>query len=294
MARTREHIIESESRRIVSSTLPAERFVERDQTERDYGIDMSFEHFYEGEPTGRLLLLQIKGTDAEPHAEGKRTIPFDAKVKHLLRCERFATPILLVWVPVKDHAQRAWFLWVQSYIRIGLEYDNPKWRSQKTVRLHIPTSNLLGDPRMENKLVHIAGDPSRSAAFGQLSRLAHEARWAMDDPETLASIFKAALGLDAIFGDPTWQWGQDQRAMIEKGLLACELALAGRDPSDEQLREIGWFLEVMPPLDEWEHRWHLLAIGAQHCARLMSAAVALYYDNRLRHSVWKAVGDHDF
>lgn len=294
MARPREHVIETESRRIVAASLSAERFVERDQTERDYGIDMSLEHFDGGEPTGRFLLLQIKGTDGHPPADGQASIPFNAKVKDLLRCERFATPILLIWVPVQDPARRAWFLWIQSYIAIVLQYGNPEWRGQRSVRLHIPTHNLLGDPDMENKLAHIAGDPSRAKAFGQLSRLAHEARWAMDNPASLAPIFEEALTLSPIFGDRSWRWGQDQRGMIEKGLLACRLAFSGQDPTDDQLREIGWLLEKPPAADDWEHRWDLLAMGAQHCAHLMSTAVALYYDDRLRHTVWEAVGDHDF
>ena len=294
MARSREHIIETESRRIVAAALPAERFVERDQTERDYGIDMSLEHFHEGEPSGRLLLLQVKGTDGDIPTNVGENIPYDIAVKNLLRCERFATPILLVWVPVQDERRRAWFLWIQSYVRIVLNHDNPDWRTQKYVRLHIPKDNLLGDPAVEGKLVHIGGDPARAAAFGQLSRLAHHARWAMNDPRALAPVFREALELQAIFGDPTWRWGQDQRRVIEKGLLSCDLALAGQDPTDNQLREIGWHLEKAPPDDDCEGRWSLLAHGAQNCARLMSNIVALYYDDRLRHTVWQAVGDHEF
>lgn len=294
MARSREHIIETESRRIVAATLPADRFMERDQTERDYGIDMSIEHFDEGEPSGRLLLLQLKGTDGNPPTAAEKTIPYDVAVKTLLRCERFATPILLVWVPVRDERRRAWFLWIQSYIRIVLNHDNLDWRTQKYVRLHIPTDNLLGDPAVQRKLVHIGGDPARAAAFGQLSRLAHHARWAMSDPKALAPVFREALELRAIFDDPTWRWGQDQRRMIEKGLLSCDLALAGRDPTDDELRKMGWHLGEGLPEDDWESRWSLLAQGAQNCARLMSNVVALYYDDRLRHTVWQAVGDHDF
>jgi hypothetical protein len=293
VARTRAHIIETESRRIVAAAMPATSWVERDQTERDYGIDLTLEHFAEDEPSGRILLLQIKGTDGPaPEAEAT-TIPFDLEVRGLRRVERFAAPILLVWVPVNDPSKRAWFLWLQSYIRIVLNHETPDWRTQTTIRVHIPVANEFG-PLNEGKLAHIAGEPERAAAFGQLSRLAHAARWAMDDPRELALILAEALELEAIFGDPTWVWGQDQRGMIEKGLLACNLAIAGLDPTDEDLRAIGWFLESAPDPDDWEHRWDLLAQGAQHCARLMSTAVALYFDDRLRHTVWRSIDDHDF
>ena len=43
-----------------------------------------------------------------------------------------------------------------------------------------------------------------------------------------------------------------------------------------------------------ESEWDLLAAGAEHCAQLMSTAVAIYYDDRLRHTVWDTTGDHDF
>jgi len=197
-------------------------------------------------------------------------------------------------VPVNDDEGRVWFVWVQGYIRMVLDYENPEWRSQKFVRIHIPCDNKLGPDEIERKLVHIAGDPARSAQFGQLSRLAHEARWAMDDPRVLLPIFDEALALDAIFGDPSWEWGQMQRMMLEQGLLACRIALRGVAPTDEELVEIGWHLESGPLPKDSEHRWDLLASGAQHCAQLISTAVALYYDNRLRNTVWKVQGDHDF
>lgn len=294
MARPREHVIETLSRRVVAATLPAESFVEREQTERDYGIDMALEHFADGEPSGRVLLLQLKGTDRPAPTEDETAITFQAEVKALARCERFATPILLVWVPVTDPEGRSWFLWVQSYLRVVLEREKPGWRSQKTVRLHIPTSNLLGAPSNEGRLVHIAGEPARASAFGQLSRLAHSARWNTDDANTLAEIFREALRLEPIFGDTSWDWGQLQRGMIERGLMACELALSGKDPTDAQLREIGWGVPEPIGADSWEYRWSLLASGAQHCAQLMSTAVATYYDDRLRYSMWEAAGDHDF
>ena len=289
MARSREHVIETESRRIVANHFPAERWVERDQTERDYGIDMTIEHFAGSEPSGRLLLLQIKGTD-DPVPDDK-ALPFDMAVKSLKRCERFATPILLMWVPVQDERRRVWFLWLQSYIRIVLDHENPDWRGQKYVRLHMPIDNELGEAT-EGKLIHIAGEPARAAAFGQLSRLAHEARWAADDPRRLAPIFEEALLLEPIFADESWQWGQDQRHMIEKGLLACQVAITGRDPTDSDLREIGW--TVNDQSKGSEERWRMLAAGAAHCAELMSTAVAMYYDDRLRHTTWNAIGDHDF
>jgi len=97
MARTRQHVIETESRRIVASLLPAERFLERDQTERDYVIDLVVECFDDGEPTDLHLLLQIKVTDVMPSDDTNSVLAYDVAVKHLLRATRFVTPCL--WRP---------------------------------------------------------------------------------------------------------------------------------------------------------------------------------------------------
>jgi hypothetical protein len=218
IARTPEHVIETESRRIVASLLPADRFLERDQGERDYGIDLTVECFDDGEPSGALLLLQLKGTAANPPGTGATTIPFDYRVTHLLRAERFATPVLLVWCPVSADEPCCWFLWLQSYI---------------------------------------------------------------------------AVVLDAIFGDQRWEWARNQRHILECGLRACELAIRGTDPTDEELQEIGWHFETPRDLTG-NDRFERLARTAQHCAQMLSSTVAVYFDDRLRHTVWTAEGDHDF
>lgn len=304
-ARTPEHIVETKSRRIVASLLPAERFLERDQGERDYGIDLAVECFDDGEPSGALLLFQLKGTaGSEPSAEAM-TIPFDFTVERLRRVERFSTPVLLVWCPVDAKEPCCWFLWLQSYINVVLNHEKPKWRAQQTVRLHIPVGNRLPDDRCYDRLRHIAGHPARTGEMGQLSRIVHEAPFLFDDPAALRERFAEALSLDAIYGDDRWAWAREQRRIVECGLRACDLAIRGTDPTDNELRETGWVLappdaprvEGGPPRGEdltGEQRFEFLAYAAQHCARMLSSTVAVYFDDRLRHTMWTAEGDHDF
>lgn len=307
MARTREHIIETQTRRIVPSLLPAERFVERDQTERDYGIDLVVECFDDGEPTGAYLLFQLKGTDVAPPEQNTKSISFDAKVKHLRRAERFVTPIILVWCPVQAEPQRFWFLWLQDYIRVVLNNSKPKWREQGTIRLFIPNDNVVSsaDEFALARLRHIANHPRRLEQFGQLARLTHAAPFVWNDPAKLAPLFKEVLKLDAIFGDRNWTWSNYQRGVVEKGLRACEIALQGIDPTDDQLRETGWLLSddtegtraSGPPRAcdlNGEDRWSYLEYGAKHCARLLLNMVAVYFDDPLRHTLWLDVEDHDF
>ena len=307
MARTREHIIETETRRIVPALLSPERFVERDQTERDYGIDLVVECFDEGEPTGAYLLFQLKGTDHLPPEQDVKSISFDAEVKHLRRAERFVTPILLIWCPVQAEPRRFWFLWLQEYIRVVLNNSKPEWREQGTIRLFIPNTNVISlkDEAGLSRLRHIANHPRRLEQFGQLARLTHEAPFVWDDPARLALLFEEVLKLDAIFGDSDWTWSKYQRQVVEKGLLSCEIALQGIDPTDDQLRATGWILSDETEgtrVDEpprvcdlsWEDRWNYLASGARHCARLLLNMVAVYFDDSLRHTLWICEEDHDF
>jgi hypothetical protein len=286
-------VIETESRRTVTSLLPADRFLERDQGERDYGIDLSVECFDEGEPSGAILLAQLKGAAVGSPEVGAQSIPFDFKVDRLVRVERFSTPVLLFWCPVRADESCAWFLWLQSYIAVVLDQDVPDWRAQESVRLHIPIDNRLPDDRQLSRLRHIAGHPARTAAMGQLARTLHEALFFLEDPPRLRACFEEALGLDAIYGDPQWTWAQDQRWVAETGLRACELALRGTDPTDQELSELGWrFRSSMRP--DGPERFSCLGETAQRCARKLSNTIAVYFDDRLRHTVWQECGDHDF
>lgn len=235
MARTREHVIETETRRIVVSLLPADQFVERDQSERDYGVDLIVECFDAGEPSGAYLLFQLKGTDNLPPAPDAKSIAFDLEVKRLRRAERFITPLLLIWCPVQAEHRVFWFLWLQEYIRVVLNNEKPKWREQETVRLHIPVENLVSTANEQSlrRLRHTANHPRRLEQFGQLARITHEAPFVWDDPSKLLLLFEEALRLDAIYGDPRWDWGRFQRRVVEKGLLSCQIALRSIDPTEE-------------------------------------------------------------
>ena len=304
-ARTPEHIIETRSRRIVADLLPPERFLERDQGERDYGVDLAVECFDNAEPSGAVLLMQIKGTERDAPAPEAQTVPFDMQVDHLKRVERFATPFLLVWCPVNAEERCFWFLWLQTYIRVVLDQENPNWRAQTTVRLHIPTANRAPSEGVYDRLRHIAGHPARTAQMGQLSRIIHEAPFLFSDPAALRERFVEALSLDAIYGDDSWGWSRLQRRVVECGLRACDLALRGTVPTDDELRSTGWLLapagtpraEGGPPRGEdlsEDQRFEWLAYAAQHCARMLSNTVAVYFDDRLRHTLWTTEGDHAF
>lgn len=58
--RTETHRIDTQAVRVVRSKLTPD-WVERSVEDRDYGIDMMLEAFDGDQPTGILILLQIKG-----------------------------------------------------------------------------------------------------------------------------------------------------------------------------------------------------------------------------------------
>ena len=106
--RAQQHEIDTQARKLVPLALPR-GWEHREATGRDYGIDMSVEIFDEGRATGKVLFLQIKGTDGE----AKRTalgVYFDVEVKHLKYALLFSAPMLLCICPV--NADEATFHYV--------------------------------------------------------------------------------------------------------------------------------------------------------------------------------------
>lgn len=88
--RPRQHELEDLSRRAFTSAIPA-RFVFEDRT-NDYGIDGSVELFRDGETTGELFDVQLKGTDRVLAAALKVYIPHD----HAQYYRSLDRPVLMV------------------------------------------------------------------------------------------------------------------------------------------------------------------------------------------------------
>jgi len=181
---------------------------------------------------------------------------------------------------------------------VVLNHEKPNWRSQEYVRIHIPLANRLPDAENYARLRHIAGHPSRAAEMGQLSRIAHEAEYRLEDHAGLRQLLADALRLESIYGNEAWEWSRDQRRIVESGLRACELALEGGVPSDEELQQLGWELappgkKPNPPLDE-QRRRSLLTQTVQQCVGLLKTTVSIYFDDSIAHDHWMIEGEHDF
>lgn len=113
-------------------------WIVRHQQDRDYGIDLMVEVFDGNTPTGGLVLLQIKGT-AAPFSPPVQLHSFP--VKTLLYAQMFSAPFFLFHVSVPD--EKIYYVWLQKYIGTRLESDTPDWRTQGTVTIDFPESNVL-------------------------------------------------------------------------------------------------------------------------------------------------------
>jgi hypothetical protein len=136
--RTETHRIDTQAVRVVRSKLTPD-WVERSVEDRDYGIDMMLEAFDGDQPTGILVLLQIKGHAAAFGDDIVMAIP----VKTLLYARMFQAPFFLVNVSLEDEAVH--FVWLQKYINARLTTENRRWNRQAHVNVHFPRDNVLDD-----------------------------------------------------------------------------------------------------------------------------------------------------
>ena len=145
------HKIDSLAMRFVGAKFPS-YWIDRDLSERDYGIDLAIEIFnqknnsVESETsTGLLSLIQVKGT----------TIPLEKRdgyykfsnfpVRTLNYAMQFKIPFILIVVSVNRDSllnSTAHFLWLQDYIRKdGYGCLRKDWRLHKKITLRIPIEN---------------------------------------------------------------------------------------------------------------------------------------------------------
>jgi hypothetical protein len=131
------HRIDTDAVRVVRTLLTSD-WIERSLEDRDYGIDMMLEAFDGKDPTGALVLFQIKGHEA---SFGTEPVTFSVPVRTLLYARMFQAPFFLVHVSNTD--RKAHFVWLQKYIDTRLTADSPRWDKQEHVTIHFPDENVL-------------------------------------------------------------------------------------------------------------------------------------------------------
>ncbi|MBU7017848.1 MAG: DUF4365 domain-containing protein [Theionarchaea archaeon] len=124
MKRTREHALETESRRAFENLLSPE-WIFREKTP-DYGIDAEIEIVEDELVTNKVLWIQLKATKTK-----KQEISHQMGTDHLKYYEKCQLPVLIVyWIKPQN---KFYYIFAQKYIREDLSANNPSWRDQKTV-----------------------------------------------------------------------------------------------------------------------------------------------------------------
>lgn len=137
--RGKTHRIDTEAVRLVRTQLTSD-WIERSVEERDYGIDMMLEAFDEENPTGILILLQIKGRKG---SFGSDEVSLSVPVKTLLYARMFQAPFFLLHASIED--KQVHFVWLQKYINTRLSLDSPRWDRQEHVNIYFPKDNIFDE-----------------------------------------------------------------------------------------------------------------------------------------------------
>lgn len=160
--RINNHEIDTEACKVVVSKFDRNWEI-RDITGRDFGIDKIVERFEDGYATSEMIMLQVKGTDKEIDYNNPR---FSIDTKTLLYAEMFASPFLLVYCSVKDSNQ-CYYVWLQEYIRVRLNFEKNNWRSQRTNTIYFPQKNILGTDYSAEHLLYISKFPKYKDSWVQ-------------------------------------------------------------------------------------------------------------------------------
>lgn len=149
--RVRNHMIDEMACKIVSFKF-GDDWIERDITGRDFGIDKMVERFESGYATSEIMMLQIKGTERSIDENNPR---FSIPTKTLLYAEWFATPFILIYCSTTNPEQ-CYYLWLQEYIRVRLNFENENWREQGENTVYFPKKNILGSLESREHLKYIS------------------------------------------------------------------------------------------------------------------------------------------
>jgi Domain of unknown function (DUF4365) len=248
-SRTKQHLTDSKARYLVASLKPQE-WEWREMTGRDYGIDMEWEPFENGNSTGRLLLLQIKGKLA--NIQDGVDVGFNLRVPGLKYAELFTSPIVLMACPVSRKHASCRFVWLQEYIRVRLDFENSNWRSRKSVSVYLPRLNQLPGADAEDRLRYMADYPRRLESWGHLTLIQHDVRrlaipmWRLQAKNDavvgqIRTLLTDAQDLPGLSKDPrNWQAQICRDQAIHPGVAACDLLLMGPPYPRAGVEALGW------------------------------------------------------
>lgn len=141
--RINNHTIETKSFKIFSNTLPDDWII-REVTERDYGIDCYVEICNDGFITGKLLSIQLKGSEKITF-QGKNAFVtyYNLKQSTLNYWSKLPTITLFVYIDIKS--EKIYFCNIRKYIR-----ENYKaYLNETLTTIKIPVDHFLDKKHSE-------------------------------------------------------------------------------------------------------------------------------------------------
>lgn len=145
MPRTKSHGTETESRLIFESAITRYADVDVQQgdllfraiTERDYGIDGQVELFSHGEPTGRIAMIQLKGTKHSIEQLKTEDAVSCSRISksNLCYCRQKNVPVMLVYCSTEDN--EFYYIDLQSVYKEKID----KLGDRQTCTVRIPVGN---------------------------------------------------------------------------------------------------------------------------------------------------------
>lgn len=141
MRRPEAHDIDTAAKRIFQSQLPTD-WIPREETP-DYGVDYRVEIFQDGEKTGLVFGVQLKGKRSARslrRIRGALSVTLESRnLRDYVDKER--QPIFLVAIDVSKAV--GYWLFLQQYA--DEELAGTDWRNKETVKVRIPIQNRLDD-----------------------------------------------------------------------------------------------------------------------------------------------------
>ena len=140
-ARPRQHELDTEAVRYISSQLPSAWPHQEIPRVSDYGKDLRVEIFENNRATAMEFVIQIKGHERFRMVNGDQSRN-GSKSLTLNYYERSSSPVLLAVYSAQE--KQAKYLWIRPYIRKVLDVEKPDWRQlagDSTITLHVPLGN---------------------------------------------------------------------------------------------------------------------------------------------------------
>lgn len=138
--RINAHKVETKSRDNVRRIINSGDFLIRDLTDRDYGIDGVIECFNGDNITGKLALVQFKGTgDNIKPLKTKSVISCQISTNSAYYAMQDNIPVILIYASLKNK-DSFYYVFLQE-----VEFDTNKLETQDKITVHIPVENKISD-----------------------------------------------------------------------------------------------------------------------------------------------------